>query len=138
MQSKFLTLQNGILYRRWMNAQGGTLWLQLVVPFSLRSTFLTMAHSGMTGEHLGLKKTLDQMKRRAYWPQWREDTARFCRQCSACAQYHRGAPPRTVEMHEMLLGDIFERVGIDLTGSHPRSRKGTYSFSLMLIIFQMG
>jgi hypothetical protein len=27
-------------------------------------------------------------------------------------------------MQEMLVGDIFERVGIDLTGPHPRSRKG--------------
>jgi RNase H-like domain found in reverse transcriptase/Integrase zinc binding domain len=86
-QSKLLTLQNGILYRRWINSKNETLWLQLVVPRSLRSHFLTLAHSGMTGGHLGFRKTMDQIQRRAYWPQWRGDALRYCRRCSSCAQY---------------------------------------------------
>ena len=123
-QSKLLILQNGILYRRWISSKNETLWLQLIVPRSLRSHFLTLAHSGMTGGHLGFRKTLDQIQRRAYWPQWRDDTLRYCRRCSSCAQYQRGAPQPATKLQEMVVGDIFERVGIDLTGPHPRSRKG--------------
>ena len=39
--------------------------------------------------HFGIQKT-DQVKRRFYWPSWKEDTKRFCRRCAECNEYHRG------------------------------------------------
>ena len=31
-------------------------------------------HVGSTGGHFGIKRTLDQVKRRFYWPSWKADT----------------------------------------------------------------
>ena len=78
----------------------------------------------MTGGHLGLKKTLDQLQRRAYWVNWKQSTAIYCRQCPECSTYFRGRLPHSAPMQDVVKGAPFERVGIDLTGPHPRSRRG--------------
>jgi transposase InsO family protein len=78
----------------------------------------------MTGGHLALRKTLDQVSRRAYWKGYRRDVERFCRMCSKCAKNHRGPPPRSGNLQPMATGAPMERMEIDLTGPHPRSRNG--------------
>jgi hypothetical protein len=104
--------------------RGSTKFTQVVLPPELRDRMLHEAHTGMTGGHLGLKKTLDQIQRRAYWIDWRQRTALYCRRCPECATYHRGRLPHAAPMQEMVIGAPFERVGIDLTGPHPRSKRG--------------
>ena len=49
----------------------------------------------MTGGHLGVKRTMDQVQRRAFWHGWRSDVKRFCQQCHGCRGYFRGYMPRT-------------------------------------------
>ena len=93
---------------------------------------LRQVHAGMTGGHMGLKKTLAQLQRRAYWVGWRQQTARFCQRCSECATYFRGRLPHSSPMQEMVIGSPFERAGIDLTGPHPKSSRG-YSYILTYI-----
>ena len=48
----------------------------------------------------------------------------FLRTCQPCVQYHRGPPPRLAQLKPMLVGELFERVSIDITGPHPHSAKG--------------
>jgi len=98
--------------------------VQLVPPPSHREELLRQVHTGMTGGHLGLKKTLAQLQRRAYWVGWRQQAARFCKRCLECATYFRGHLSHTGQMQDMVIGTPFERVGIDLTGPHPRSKSG--------------
>ena len=107
-----------------MDSRNQTQWNQLIPPPDCRKEIIHLAHTGLTGGHLGLKKTLAQVQRRAYWCDWRADVTRFCRQCAGCAAYHRGPPPRTSNLQQMVVGAPFERVGIDLTGPHPRSKNG--------------
>jgi len=38
---------------------------------------LRQCHAGVTAGHFGIRKTLDQVRRRFYWPTWKEDTERF-------------------------------------------------------------
>ena len=52
--------------------------------------------------------------------------------CSECAAYHRGAPTRQGPMQIFLVGELFERVALDLTGPHPPSRSG-HKFILTVI-----
>jgi len=53
------------------------------------------------------------------------DVRRFCRQCQTCAEYFRGQLPRTTHLQPLLTGAPFERLHVDLTGPHPRSRRGS-------------
>lgn len=119
-----LCMHDNVLYRRFLRPDGTTQSLQLIPPVKLRQEIIRLAHSGMTGGHLGLKKTLDQVARRCYWKGWRSDVNRFVRSCQDCCRYHRGPPPKRGALQDMSVGAPMERWEIDLTGPHPRSRKG--------------
>jgi hypothetical protein len=84
---------------------------------------MRQAHSGMCGGHLGLWRTMDQIQRRAFWVGWRRDVKRFCRNCPSCNGYFRGKLPRSAPLQPLLTGAPFERLHVDLTGPHPRSRR---------------
>ena len=126
VQWPLLSIQNGMLCRKWIDGRQQTKWWQCVIPFSCREKLLHLAHTGMTGGHYGVRKTCFQVKRRAYWKSWRRDCIRFVRQCPQCATYHRGKPPKQGELQDMQTGSLFERVGIDLTGPWPKSGNKVY------------
>jgi len=117
-------MKNDILYRRWYSVCGVEVSWQAVLPTGLRKDFVQRVHEGMTGGHLAVKKTQEQVSRRAYWPGWKTDVPRILKLCIPCAQYHRGSPPRVVPLKPMTAGSPWERISIDITGPHPRSRKG--------------
>ena len=119
-----LSLRDGILYRKWEEPDGHSYSWQLIVPYKFRRDLFQRAHTGMTGGHLGYKKTEGQLQRRMYWPTWRTDAQLWMKWCKPCAQYHRGAPPKQAELNPFPAGDVFETLSLDITGPHPRSRNG--------------
>ena len=58
--------------------------LQFVAPKSLRKTILQYLHNHKTGGHLGLTKTLYNVRQRFYWPGQRSDVACWCHRCQEC------------------------------------------------------
>ena len=63
-QWKQLEVHKGLVYRRW--ARQDDCNDVLLVPVAAMKDFLRRIHAGMTGGHLGIKQTLDQVCRRAY------------------------------------------------------------------------
>jgi len=127
-----LVVRDGILYRRFEQLDGRVTKLQLVVPFKLRRQMFCAVHEGVTGGHMGRRRTEHQLQSRAYWPGWTGDVRRFLKMCDPCAQYHRGGPPKLATLKPFLAGDVFETVSIDVTGPHPRSRHGNvYMLTIM-------
>jgi transposase InsO family protein/predicted aspartyl protease len=118
-QREQLSLRDGVMYRRTFDGVE-----QVVVPKVLREEFLRLAHTGMTGGHLGVRRTRWQVRRRAYWAGWSKEVKRFCRCCPPCNRYHRGQPPRQGPLQPLPCGEPWERLGVDITGPHPRSRRG--------------
>ena len=92
-QYESLELKEGVLYRRFHRVDGSVDYLQLVMPRLLRETFLQLVHSG-AGGHFAVRKTADQVQRRAYWPGWRRDVEKFIRKCLPCAQSQSCKPSR--------------------------------------------
>ena len=119
-----LVVKDGIVCRILFGRNGELDRLQLLVPQVLRRDIMCGSHEEMTGGHLGLKRTLDQIQRRVYWLGWRGDVKRFYSRCIDCNRYHRGQPPRTGPLQPVTAGAPFERLSIDLTGPHVRSRRG--------------
>ena len=119
-----LVFREGVLYRTDFNRRGQPVALQMVVPSSIRSELMDIVHSGLTGSHLGMGKMMNQLARRVWWPGWRADLRRHYKRCPQCSRYHRGALPRQGLLQPNRVGAVFERLSIDLTGPHPRSRKG--------------
>ena len=97
---------------------------QLLTPVALREELIGCVHEGLTGSHVGLARTTLQVRRRAYWRGWRADVHRFYKRCSRCNRYFRGSLPRRGLLQPTRVGDVFERVSIDITGPHPHSRRG--------------
>ena len=126
---------DGVLYRKWVSNDGLHQRWQLVPPKSIQDQLMTMAHTGMTGGHMGIKRTQQQLQLRAYWPGWAEDVARFCRKCPECSMYHRGQLKRQGELQSFPVGEPFERIAIDLTGPHPTSRSGHVYILTVVDIF---
>ena len=127
-----IILKDGTLYRQWLTTDGLQERLQLIPPIEYRQEILTLSHGGITGGHLSSKKMKDQVQRRAYWTGWANDVEQFCKSCPACAQYHRGGLKRRGKLQEMLVGSPGERISIDITGKHPKSRRGN-SYILTVI-----
>ena len=125
-QWPLLTLQNDILYRKYIDGHKKTRWLQCIIPYDLREEVMKAVHTGMTGGHYGARKTCSQLQRRAYWKSWRQDCIRYVKRCPQCASYRRGQPPRQGELQDMQVGAPMERAGIDLTGPWPRSDNKIY------------
>jgi len=119
-----LELQNDVLCRKFEDQWSNTTVYQAIIPFVLRDKAIHECHAGMTGGHLGVKKTLNQVQRRFYWTTWRSDAMRYCRRCPECNAYHRGQLPRSAPLQPIIAGAPFERLSIDLTGPHTRSRRG--------------
>lgn len=118
-QRDLLYLNSGLLCRRIPEGIE-----QVLVPRNLREEFMKQAHTGITGGHLGVRRTRLQIQRRAYWVGWSADVKRFCRRCARCCQYHRGPPPRQGPLQPILCGEPWEWISVDITGPHPRSRRG--------------
>ena len=119
-----LVRKDDILFRKWTSIDGSPNRLQVVLPTEYRQQFIRMAHSGMTGGHLGRSKTEEQVRQRAYWPNWRSQVAEEIQKCEACEQYHRGGAPKQTPLKPFLAGDSFETISIDITGKHPKSARG--------------
>ena len=116
-----LEVRNGLVYRRNEGKPGEIDTLQLLTPRQIVNDVLQASHEGQTGGHFGIKRTLDQVRRRFYWPSWKADTVRFCRECVQCNEYHRGKPFRQGPLQPVVAGAPYERWYIDLTGPHPKS-----------------
>ena len=116
-------MRNGILYRRFYSTDGTVSHLQLIVPRVLRDTFLKLVHEG-AGGHFAIRRTQDQVQRRAYWPGWRQSVECYIRRCLTCAQCQASKPKRQGSLQSFGANGPADRYCIDLVGPYPRTKRG--------------
>jgi transposase InsO family protein len=117
-----------LLQRQFYLPDGTDRHSQVVMPFSLRHEFshsLNETDGNTSTSHLGIKKTLDHVRQRAHWVNWRTDTGRYCRRYAVCQTVQHGNAPCHGELQSYEANGIGDRLHVDLTGSHPPSRQGT-------------
>jgi len=118
-------VHNGVVYRMKESPRSGEPdFKQLLLPLTQEEEALLQCHAGAVAVHFGIRKMLDEVRRRFYLPTWKEDTKRFCRRCPGCTTYHRGKLAKQGPLKPVLPGAPYERWYIDLTGPHPRSDRG--------------
>lgn len=125
-----LKLQNNILYSRWFDEVTGTEQLVLVVPEAWRHDILKMVHSDPGLGHFGVKKTLDRLRRRAYWPSMARSVSNFCENCDRCQARKQPAKTPRAPLKVYRSGLPNERVQIDIVG--PMTE--TYHMNKYLIV----
>ena len=95
--------------------------VQLIVPRNLRKEIIRLMHAEATG-HLGIRKTLEQLWRRAIWKGRLGDVEKYCRACESCSRYHRGGPLRQAPLQRNAFRCSLRANRNWLTRTHPRSR----------------
>ena len=124
-QWNVLVVHGGLLYRKWVPEESGMkLFVQLVLPKSLRSKVLWELHTKLVGGHLGVAKTLAQVRRRFYWPCFKADIQRWCRHCEICQQKKPGRGPCRAKLNQQPVEAPLERVAIDTVGPLPVTNNG--------------
>ena len=123
-QWSLLRMRDGILQRRWVEANGsGSYWV-IVVPRAQRQELMDEMHGGVTSGHQGEKKTLNRLRKRFYWVGMRHDVIEWCRACETCRSrlgpHGQGRAP----LQLYLAGAPMERVGVDITGPFPVTASG--------------
>ncbi|KAE9332380.1 hypothetical protein PR003_g14547 [Phytophthora rubi] len=98
-----------------------------VVPLPYVNTVLHFCHRDLLSSHLGLTKTLEKVRRHAYWPGWRKDVAEYLRDCMKCGGGKGPRPWTSGRMQRMPVADLtgpFSLLVVDAVGPLPETERG--------------
>lgn len=104
---------------------------KLCVPEPQRQRVLQENHSQTSAGHMGIRKTINRICSRYYWPGMTRDITRFVRSCESCQRYK---PYQVAPAGEMLVSvpeEPWATVCTDYVGPLPRTRHG----NTMLLVF---
>ena len=121
-QRQTLVVQDGILFRKWIDHKGVT--LQAVVPSSERRSVLQMSHDHKTAGHLGVTKTLSKIRQSYYWPGLQRDVRQYVAGCEPCTKGKSSGRNQRAPMQMEGSGMPMQRIAMDLLGELPLTEKG--------------
>ena len=119
-----IELKDNILYKKRFRDVGNDAEYLFLMPAVLRKEAFRQLHENVTGGHLGRRKTYDKIRKRFYWCCMHKDVSYWCRICSTCGS--RKMPHRNAKapMRQYNVGYPMERIGLDICGPFPVSKKG--------------
>lgn len=119
-----LTLQNGILMRRWKPKNCSVSELQVVLPAECREEALLSLHNCPSSGHLGVARTAAKLQQRFYWPKWLDDVKDHIKQCESCARKKGPQKLQRASLASIPIGGPFEMIAMDICGPFPTSDRG--------------
>ncbi len=117
---ELLHVQDGVLYREWVEKVGGRHRNLLVLPEKLR----TKSFDDKAAGHLGETKTLYRIRERYYWVGFKEDVVSWCKRCPDCVQKEKPRTSNRAPMRIYNVGAPMKRVALDILGPLPLSERG--------------
>ena len=121
-QFSCLHMRNGVLSRIHKLPTGEQVE-QLVVPVGMRRDIFTQLHTSSLGGHMGIHSTVAKLRRRFYWPGYKEDIVRWISWCDKCqkrSQPSKGRAP----LQQVPVGFPMERMAVDILGPLPITDRG--------------
>ncbi|CAK1591810.1 unnamed protein product [Parnassius mnemosyne] len=107
----------------------------MVVPKAKVPDVLQLYHSGCSGGHLGLKRTLLKIRERFYWVHCRDDVEDWYRKCTSCAAVKGPQIRSRGAMKLYNVGAPWERIAIDVAGPFPETESGNKYFMVVMGYF---
>ena len=92
---------------------------QAVVPLALRRQVLKFCHDVSASGHLGVKKTLNKVRQRFYWPGLQNDVNNYLEGCQAFLR-RKGPIPNSKYPSRYPM----ERIAVDILGELPHTERG--------------
>ena len=125
--------KDNILFRRWTAITGRNTVEQMVLPAALKSEVLRLAHDTPVGGHMGVKKTRERVLKHFYWPNIFKEVAEYVLSCDICQKVDTKPSKVKAKLIPMPVITVpFERIGVDIIGELPRSRRGN-RFGLVIM-----
>ena len=84
-----LILEGNVLYRNFYDDTGKVLHKQFCVPKHLWKETIYRLHNSQTAGHLGIKATIQEFRKRFYYPGFTEHFISFIKNCLTCLQLNR-------------------------------------------------
>lgn len=98
---------------------------KLVVPSPLRQEVLKECHDLATAAHLGVKKTVDRVFTKYYWPNVSQDVKEYVQRCKVCKMSKSGnQKPHGLMGKFREAPQPWQLISADILGPFPRSRHG--------------
>ena len=128
--TRLLKKSSAELKKEHLHIKGGLVYFKdsrLYLPddLALRTRILHECHDAPTGGHLGKDKTIDQVKRRFYWPRMDAEIQTYVTGCDSC---QRNKPSHQAKIGLLQPLPIPERpwqqVSLDLIVALPRTKSG--------------
>jgi len=123
-QWQSLVVEDGVLYRVWESPNGRSRKNLMVAPRSRQEQILKECHNGHSGGHLGVKKTLENIKTRFYWIGCRQSVMDWIKKCDRCLKAKGPNRKTRSAMKKYISGAPFERIAMDILGPLPVSNRG--------------
>ena len=128
--------RDGLLMRKWhcplpRRDDLGAILYQVVVPRTMRSSVLELAHDNLMAGYLGVRKTEARILEHFWWPRIARDVAEYVRTCHVCQvvgkpnQKPPVAPLRPIKVYD----EPFTEVLLDVVGPLSRTSKGSWIHS---------
>ena len=130
-QLETLELNNGILYRKFLQPDGRQKYLQLIVPSSLRQAVLELVHGSKAAGHLGVNKTIARLMQYGYWQGWRRDVDLYVHRCPTCNRYRHTNRYKQGPLQPLPISSVGQRLHVDLMGPFVKSQHYKYLLSVI-------
>ena len=121
-QFPFLSLSEGKLCRKHKLPCGADVE-QLVVPAVSRRKIFDHLHASKFGGHMGIGSLIAKLRRRFYWPGYKEDIIRWTHWCDVC-QRRADTGRRRAPLQQSPVGMPMERMAVDILGPLPVTERG--------------
>lgn len=116
------TAKNGLLYRAREEGDRST-W-QVLVPKSKRVLVISHCHGTAWSGHPGVKRTIQRVRAKFYWPQMSGDVKQYVRECRVCQERKTPAGLRVPLAEVPGASRPFEQVSLDIVGPLPSTAAG--------------
>ena len=126
-----LKVEDNVLYRDITDPVVGNV-TQVVVPAELRATLLHLVHQ-QTG-HQRPERTLQLLRRKAFWHNMHFDVDEWCRRCERCQQAKKPTVQTHTPMGHLLATKPLEVISVDFTLLEPASN-GTENVLVITDVF---
>jgi hypothetical protein len=131
-------IDHQVLMRSWRDKEtptiAGTESTQIVVPSSLRTAILQVAHDIPASAHLGIAKTKKRLEQHFYWSSMSQDVKQYVRTCDLCQRLGKGGKPAPATLHNLPpISEPFQRIAMDIVGPLTTCRETGNRFILTII-----
>ena len=119
---KNVFLHDGLLCRNFRQSSSSSNQIQFILPTSLKRTVLQQLHDH--SGHLGIHKTMENIKQRFYWPGYESDIEMWIRECRQCQQRNPQQSHQHAPLGTITASYPFEKVSWDIMGPLPTTSAG--------------